>query len=174
MTGLSRLFPNSRRFNAYNMEYLPEDAVHQVDSVVGAFMMVRSEAIQQVGLLDETFFMYGEDLDWAKRIKDAGWENWYNGAVEITHVKEAASRSSIKSRIDFYEAMWIFYRKHYRATTGWWTDKLIRIGITGKGSIDIGLHLWRFCSDRRTNKTDHVRTAKVEQVARPATGAPES
>ena len=118
MTGLSRLFPSSPRFNAYNLEYLPEDAVHQVDSVVGAFMMVRREAIQQAGLLDESFFMYGEDLDWAKRIKDAGWEVWYNGAVAITHVKEAASQAKSKSRIDFYEAMWIFYRKHYQTGHG--------------------------------------------------------
>jgi GT2 family glycosyltransferase len=86
VVGLSKLFPNSRRFNAYNMAFYAEDAVHPVDSVVGAFMLVRREAIAQAGLLDEGFFMYGEDLDWAKRIKDAGWEVWYNGRVEITHV----------------------------------------------------------------------------------------
>ncbi|MBK8045822.1 MAG: glycosyltransferase family 2 protein [Anaerolineales bacterium] len=97
MTGLSRLFPQSRRFNAYNLEYLPEDAVHPVDSVVGAYMQIRREAILAAGLLDERFFMYGEDLDWAKRIKDAGWEVWYNGQTEITHVKEAASRQSAKA-----------------------------------------------------------------------------
>ena len=96
MVGLSRLFPHSQRFNAYNLEYLPEDAVHPVDSVVGAYMQVRREAILDAGLLDESFFMYGEDLDWAKRIKDAGWEVWYNGQVEITHVKAAASRQSAK------------------------------------------------------------------------------
>jgi N-acetylglucosaminyl-diphospho-decaprenol L-rhamnosyltransferase len=157
MTGLSRLFPQSKRFNAYNLEYLPEDGLHQVDSVVGAFMMVRREAIQQVGLLDESFFMYGEDLDWAKRIKDAGWENWYNGSVEITHVKEASSRQSIKSRIDFYEAMWIFYRKHYQRDSGWLTDKLIRIGVVGKGSLDVGRHFWRFCSVR---ENEHIAQAK--------------
>ncbi|MGB5050554.1 MAG: glycosyltransferase family 2 protein, partial [Caldilineaceae bacterium] len=65
MTGLSRLFPRNKVFNAYNLEYLPEDAVHPVDAVVGAYMQVRREVIQQVGLLDETYFMYGEDLDWA-------------------------------------------------------------------------------------------------------------
>ncbi len=145
MTGLSRLFSSSPRFNAYNMEYLPEDGVYHVDSVVGAFMLVRSDAIRQVGLLDEAFFMYGEDLDWSKRIKDAGWEVWYNGEVEVTHVKEAASQASIKSRIDFYEAMWIFYRKHYQAETGWFLNALIRFGISVKGGLDIGTHLWRYC-----------------------------
>ncbi|CAN5852016.1 glycosyltransferase family 2 protein [soil metagenome] len=145
MLGLSRLFPHSQRFNAYNMEFLPEDAVHPVDSVVGAYMQIRREAILQVGLLDESFFMYGEDLDWAKRIKDANWQVWYNGKVEITHVKEAASRQSSKSRIDFYEAMWIFYRKHYRHQTSWLLDKLIMLAVVGKGGLDVMRHLWRFC-----------------------------
>ena len=173
MTGLSRMFPKSRRFNAYNLEYLPEDAVHQVDSVVGAFMMVRGEAIQQVGLLDEAFFMYGDDLDWAKRIKDAGWDNWYNGSVEIAHVKEASSQASIKSRIDFYEAMWIFYRKHYREGTGWLLDMLIRIGIAGKGSVDTGMHLWRYCSDRGRRSSAIDSNQQGSKIATPATGAPD-
>jgi len=145
MTGLSRLFPRSRRFNAYNLEYLPEDAVHAVDSVVGAYMQVRADALAQVGLLDERFFMYGEDLDWAKRIKDAGWQVWYNGRVEITHVKEAASSQSAKARVDFYEAMWLFYAKHYRATTSCLLDWAILLGIVAKGSLDVGRHLWRYC-----------------------------
>jgi N-acetylglucosaminyl-diphospho-decaprenol L-rhamnosyltransferase len=147
ITGLSRLFPNSRRFNAYNLEYLPEDAVHPVDSVVGAYMQMRREAVAEVGLLDEAFFMYGEDLDWAKRFKDAGWEVWYNGKSEITHVKEAASSQSTKSRIDFHEAMWIFYRKHYQAEMPWFLDKLILFGIVAQGSLDIARRLWRFCRE---------------------------
>jgi len=147
MVGLSRLFPNSRRFNAYNLEYLPEDAVHEVDSVVGAYMQVRREAIDRAGLLDEAFFMYGEDLDWAKRIKDSGWQVWYNGAVEMTHVKMAASRQSPKSRIDFYEAMWIFYAKHYRATTARWLEWLILLGIVIKGGLDVSMHLWHYCRE---------------------------
>lgn len=144
MAGLSKIFPKSRRFNAYNLGYYAEDAVHPVDSVTGAFMLLRREAIAQVGLLDEDFFMYGEDLDWAKRIKDAGWEVWYNGQVEITHVKEAASRQSSKSRIDFHEASWIFYTKHYRQQTNWWLDKAIKMGIVVQGGLDVARHLWDF------------------------------
>ncbi len=159
MIGLSRLFPRSRRFNAYNLEYLPEEAVHPVDSVVGAYMQVRREAILAVGLLDERFFMYGEDLDWAKRIKDAGWEIWYNGAVEITHVKEAASRQSAKARIDFYEAMWLFYQKHYQRDANWLLDKAILAGIVGKGGLDVAAHLWRYCRGAR-----HPVAAAVGQV----------
>ncbi len=170
MTGLSRLFPHSRRFNAYNLEYLPEDAVHPVDSVVGAYMQVRREAILDAGLLDEAFFMYGEDLDWAKRIKDAGWEVWYNGAVELTHVKEAASSQSPKARIDFYEAMWIFYAKHYRRTTGWWLDKAIRLGIVAKGGFDVARHLWRYTA--RAGGFGPVITTPPAAQNAPAEAAP--
>ncbi len=159
MVGLSRLFPRSRRFNAYNLEYLPENAVHPVDAVVGAYMQVRGAAIAQAGLLDESFFMYGEDLDWAKRIKDAGWEVWYNGQVEITHVKEAASSQSAKSRIDFYEAMWLFYAKHYRQETNWLLDKVIRLGIVAKGGADVSRHLWRYCRPGRPSTKMHSGAA---------------
>ena len=148
MTRLSRLFPRSKRFNAYNLSYLPEDAVHPVDSVVGAYMQVRTPAILEVGLLDEAYFMYGEDLDWAKRIKGAGWEVWYNGEVEITHVKEASSRRSRKARRAFYEAMWIFYRKHYRANSSWLLDKLIWLSISLIGGIDIAIRLWKLRQKR--------------------------
>ncbi|HID63281.1 MAG TPA: glycosyltransferase family 2 protein, partial [Anaerolineae bacterium] len=81
MVGLSKLFPRSRRFGRYNVTYLDPDEVAEVDSVVGAFMLVRAEALKQVGLLDESFFMYGEDLDWAYRIKKAGWKVYYNPRV---------------------------------------------------------------------------------------------
>lgn len=148
MTRLSRLFPRSKRFNAYNLSYLPEDAVHPVDSVVGAYMQVRTQAILEVGLLDEAYFMYGEDLDWAKRIKSAGWEVWYNGEVEITHVKEASSRRSRKARRAFYEAMWIFYRKHYRANSSWVLDKLIWLSIALIGGVDIAIRLWKLRQKR--------------------------
>jgi len=148
MTRLSRLFPQSMRFNAYNLSYLPEDAVHPVDSVVGAYMQVRTQAILEVGLLDEAYFMYGEDLDWAKRIKSAGWEVWYNGQVEITHVKEASSRKSRKARRAFYEAMWIFYRKHYRANSSWVLDKLIWLSIALIGGLDIAIRLWKLRQER--------------------------
>lgn len=164
MIGLSRLFPRSRRFNAYNLEYLPEEAVHPVDSVVGAYMQVRREVILAVGLLDERFFMYGEDLDWAKRIKDAGWEIWYNGAVEITHVKEAASRQSAKARIDFYEAMWLFYQKHYQRNTNWLLDKAILAGIVGKGGLDVTAHLWRYCRGARRPAAAPVGQVNVDSV----------
>ncbi len=129
MVGLSRLFPKSRRFGRYNLTYLDPDEEAEVDSVVGAFMLVRREVIVQVGLLDESFFMYGEDLDWAFRIKQAGWRILYTPQVTVLHVKRAASRQSSRARVEFWRAMEIFYRKHYAAETPWLLHVLILAAI---------------------------------------------
>jgi N-acetylglucosaminyl-diphospho-decaprenol L-rhamnosyltransferase len=137
MVGLSRLFPRSRRFGRYNMTYLDPDQGAEVDSVVGAFMMVRYEAIEQVGLLDEAFFMYGEDLDWAYRMRQAGWKAYYHPEVVVRHYKRAASRQSARARDEFYRAMLIFYRKHYRAQTPAWLHWLILAGLILKGGRPI-------------------------------------
>lgn len=129
MIGLSKLFPNSPLFGRYNMTFADPDKLLEVDAVVGAFMMVRREAIAQAGLLDETYFMYGEDLDWAYQIKANRWKIYYNPAVTVLHVKRAASRHSAKAQIEFYRAMDIFYRKFYAKTTPFWLHSLIILGI---------------------------------------------
>ena len=136
MTGLSRLFPNSPRFGQYNLTYLDPDQLTEVDSVVGAFMLIRRETIQQVGLLDETFFMYGEDLDWAYRIKDAGWKIYYNPAVTVLHVKKASTRQNPRAQIEFYRAMGIFYRKHFAAQTSWWLHMLIVSAVSARMKLE--------------------------------------
>lgn len=143
MTGLSKLFPRSPRFGRYNLTYLDPDQLTEVDSVVGAFMMVRREAIEQAGLLDESFFMYGEDLDWAYRIKQHGWRVWYNPAVTVLHIKEAASKHSDRARYEFYRAMVIFYHKHYQAQTPFWLHWLILAGIAVRCRLDMGLRALR-------------------------------
>jgi N-acetylglucosaminyl-diphospho-decaprenol L-rhamnosyltransferase len=129
MVGLSRLFPHSRRFGRYNLTYLSPEVETEVDSVVGAFMMVRREAIAQVGLMDESFFMYGEDLDWAFAIKQAGWEVRYNPDVTVLHIKRAASRMSQRAQIAFQESMLLFYHKHYAAVTPPLLGRLVVFGI---------------------------------------------
>ncbi len=129
LTGLSGLFPKSRRFGRYNLTYLDPDVETEVDSVVGAYMQVRREAIAQVGLLDERFFMYGEDLDWAFEIKKAGWTVRYNPRVQVLHVKRAASRQSHRAQVAFHESMWLFYHKHYAATTPPVLGALVETGI---------------------------------------------
>jgi len=137
--GLSKLFPDNHRFARYNLTYLPEDQETEVDSVVGAFMLVRSEALEAAGLLDEAFFMYGEDLDWAFRIKQAGWKIWYYPQVIVYHHKGAASRGNVRVRRAFYDAMAIFVRKHYKAQTNPLLYAAIMAGIGVKGGIDVGL-----------------------------------
>jgi GT2 family glycosyltransferase len=114
MTLLSRVFPRSRRFGAYNLTYLDEHQEAEIDSPCGAFMMVRAGLRESVGLLDERYFMYGEDLDWAYRIKQAGWKIMYVPSARATHIKRAASRSNrVRTIRAFHQAMRIFYRDHY-------------------------------------------------------------
>ncbi len=135
--GLSKLFPNNERFAQYNLTFLPEDEEAEVDSVVGAFMMVRSEAVEAVGLLDESFFMHGEDLDWAYRIKQKGYKIWYYPQVHVLHHKGAASKGNPRVRVAFYQSMAIFVRKHYRAETPTWMYWAIMVGIALKGGVDV-------------------------------------
>ena len=148
MVGLSRLFPHSPRFGRYNMTFLDENELAEVDSVVGAFMMVRTAALRQVGLLDELFWMYGEDLDWAKRIKDAGWQVIYNPSVTVLHVKRASSKQNPRAQREFYRAMPLFYYKHYRDQTPFWLHWLILAGLALRG----GRALWPDLRDYRSRK----------------------
>lgn len=119
-TGLAKLFPKSKLFNRYNLEYLDEDEVYEIDSCVGAFEMIRREAMEQIGLLDDSFYMYGEDIDWCYRAKQAGWQVWYYPKTIILHYKGYLSgKSKTKKRHnprpiwEFHRAMILFYYKHY-------------------------------------------------------------
>jgi GT2 family glycosyltransferase len=134
---LSKLFPRSPRFGRYNLTHLDPDQLTEVDSVNGAFMMIRAQTIEQVGLLDESFFFGGEDLDWAYRIKAAGWKVYYNPAVVVQHVKRASFRKNPQAAYEFERAMWLFYRKHYQATTPRWLDALICLGLAVRGGMPL-------------------------------------
>jgi len=113
--GFSRLFPKVPHFNQYQLGYLDENEQYPVDCLVGAFMLVRKEAIDQVGGLDESFFMYGEDVDWCYRIKQAGWGIHYYPYTTIVHYKGASSRRKpFKIIYEFHRAMILFHNKHYR------------------------------------------------------------
>jgi len=140
-SGLGKLFPRSPRFGRYNMTFLDPMAIEEVDSVVGAFMLVRGEVLRRVGLLDEDFFMYGEDLDWALRIKQAGWKILYNGQVVVHHYKRASSRQrNTQSLIAFYQAMLIFFRKHYAPRTILPVRWLVVAAIYSRASVALVLN----------------------------------
>ena len=129
--GLARLFPRSPRFARYNLLYVDPNQPMDVDSVCGAFMLTRREAVEQVGLLDETFHMYGEDLDWAYRMKQARWRIRYQPSVVVLHYKGQSSRQrSTQSLLAFYHAMHVFYEKHYAPTRPMLFNALVHAAIT--------------------------------------------
>jgi N-acetylglucosaminyl-diphospho-decaprenol L-rhamnosyltransferase len=138
MSGLSRLFPASPRFGRYNLTYLPEDQTTEVDSVVGAFMLMRGQALNQVGLMDEQFFMYAEDLDLCYRMKQRGWQVWYNADVTVLHYKGQSSRQrSTFANAHFYRTMRLFHDKHFKEQTFFLVNWLIyaAIGLMGGWAV---------------------------------------
>jgi N-acetylglucosaminyl-diphospho-decaprenol L-rhamnosyltransferase len=150
LLGLSRLFPRSRRFGRYNLTYLDPSLEAEVDSVVGACMMVRREAIEQVGLLDEAFFLYGEDLDWAYRIKQHGWTVMYVPRATILHHKGESSRQqSTLMTLAFYDAMRIFYRKHYARQHPIVVNVLVEAAILARCGVSLAKNGLRPAGRRR-------------------------
>lgn len=112
--GLAALFPKSRLFGRYHLGFLSKEEVHRIDVLSGAFMLMRKEALDKVGLLDEDFFMYGEDIDLSYRIQKGGYENYYYPDTQIIHYKgESTKKSSVNYVFVFYNAMIIFARKHF-------------------------------------------------------------
>ena len=113
MTGLTALFPKSRLFGRYYMRYLDENEVNEIEIISGAYMMLRREALNRVGLLDEDFFMYGEDIDLSYRVLKGGYKNYFL-PVRMLHYKgESTVKNSYRYVYTFYEAMRLFFRKHY-------------------------------------------------------------
>lgn len=112
--GLSALFPRSRIFGRYHLGHLDREKIHEVEVLSGAFMLIRNEVLDKIGLLDETFFMYGEDIDISYRILKGGYKNYYYPGTRIIHYKgESTKKSSINYVFVFYRAMIIFARKHF-------------------------------------------------------------
>jgi N-acetylglucosaminyl-diphospho-decaprenol L-rhamnosyltransferase len=135
---LSRLFPRSRRFGQYNLTYLDDLRETDIDSPCGAFMLVRAETIAEVGLLDERYFMYGEDLDWSFRMKQAGWRITYTPIATVHHVKRASSSKKRSRTIrHFHDAMRIFYRDHYQAAYPRWVSWLTYASISIRERLEL-------------------------------------
>ena len=128
--GLAQLFPRSKKFGQYHLGHLSKDKNHEIEILSGAFMMIRKKVLDQIGLLDESFFMYGEDIDLSYRITQANYKNYYLSDTSIIHYKgESTKKSSINYVFVFYRAMAIFAEKHFSNKNARLFSSLINIAI---------------------------------------------
>lgn len=132
MSGLCMLFPKSRLFGHYYMQYLDQDSPQPIEIVSGACMFLRRTVLDQVGILDDEFFMYGEDIDLSYRILTAGHTNYYIPATILHYKGESTNKASFRYVNTFYKAMLIFFRKHY-GHYNFFYSLGIRIAITLRG-----------------------------------------
>jgi len=136
--GLSRLFPRSKIFGRYHLGHLNENETHEIEILPGAFMFMRREALDKSGLLDESFFMYGEDIDLSYRILKCGYKNYYYPQTTIIHYKgESTKKGSINYVLVFYKAMMIFARKHFSKKNASLYIFLIYIAIYFRAGLSI-------------------------------------
>ena len=136
--GLSRIFPKSKKFGAYHLGYLDEYEINQIDVLSGAFLCISKSALEKVGLLDETFFMYGEDIDFSYRITQEGFKNYYFPETTIIHYKgESTKKSSINYVFVFYKAMVIFAEKHFSKKNAKVFSLAIHLAIYFRASLAI-------------------------------------
>ncbi len=127
---LDRLFPRSRTFGGYNLTFMDPDGEYEVDAIVGAFMFFRRETLEEVGVLDENFFMFGEDLDWCYRVRRSDWKILYVGSKEVLHIKGASTRQNPQlMNSHFHRAMLIFHKKHLERHYPFFINWLVSIGI---------------------------------------------
>ncbi|MEE4260998.1 MAG: glycosyltransferase [Bacteroidales bacterium] len=130
MFGISSMFPRSKRFSKYHLGYLDENKIHEVEILSGAFMLLRKKVLDEIGLLDETFFMYGEDIDLSYRVIKAGYKNYYFPKTRIIHYKgESTKKSSVNYVLVFYNAMVIFAKKHFTYKSARLFTHLINLAI---------------------------------------------
>ena len=136
--GLAKIFPRSKKFARYYLGHLDNDKTNEIEILPGAFMFMRKEALKKTGLLDETFFMYGEDIDLSYRIIKAGYKNYYFPETTIIHYKgESTKKGSINYVIVFYKAMIIFAKKHFSKSYIRYFSLLINLAIYFRASLSI-------------------------------------
>lgn len=144
MFGLSSLFPRSKRFARYHLGHLNKDKIHKIEILPGAFMMIRKTVLDEIGLLDESFFMYGEDIDLSYRIIKAGYNNYYFPETRIIHYKgESTKKGSVNYVLVFYNAMVIFAKKHFTIKNARLFTFLINIAIYFRATIALLTRFWK-------------------------------
>lgn len=143
MSGLAKLFPKSRTFGVYHQGFLDEFKTNKVDILSGAFMMIKKEVLEKVGLLDESFFMYGEDIDLSYRIVKAGYDNYYFADTTIIHYKgESTKKHSVNYVKIFYQAMAKFAGKHFSRQQGILFSSLINMAIFARAAVAVIVRLF--------------------------------
>lgn len=139
--GLSNLFPKSKVFGKYHLGFLDKEKTHEVDVLAGAFMFLRTSALEKVGMLDETFFMYGEDIDLSYRLTLGGYKNYYYPHTRIIHYKgESTKKDSVNYVFVFYNAMIIFAKKHFSSKSARLFAFLINMAIYLRAGISLFSH----------------------------------
>jgi len=142
--GLSKLFPKSKIFGKYNLSYLDENKTYEVDAICGAFMFIPKKVLDKVGLFDEDYFMYGEDLDLCFRIKKAGYKIYYFPEVTTIHFKGESTRKTNLSYVNnFYGAMKIFVKKNFTGSSRI-LSSLLQIGIYGRLLFSYSKRFFRY------------------------------
>jgi len=130
ISGLIRLFPHSKRIAAYYMGHLDEDEVNEIEIMPGAYLMFRREVYDKIGGLDESYFMYGEDIDMSWRIHLAGWKNYYLPTTHIIHYKgESTKKGSMNYVYTFYNAMVIFVKRYFSGSNARLFNILLQVAI---------------------------------------------
>ena len=140
MTGLSSLFPKSRTFGKYYMKYLDPDEANPIEVISGAFNMLRRSALDKIGLLDEDFFMYGEDIDLSYRMLLGGWQNYYLPYYILHYKGESTAKTSFRYVHVFYNAMLIFFNKHF-GKKYLFLGYLIRLAVIIRAMMDMIIQL---------------------------------
>lgn len=149
---LPKLFPRSRRFGAYNLTYRDPNEEYDVDAVVGAFMLIRREVLEDIGLLDESYWMYGEDLDFCLRARSAGWRTRYYPRVRALHLKGESSRGrSLRCTYEFFRSMHVFYAKHQAPRAPAALNALVTAGIVSIGALSLAVDRLRPVAWRRVS-----------------------
>ncbi len=138
MLGLAKMFPKSNWFGRYNLTHLNPDMAYEVEAISGSCMFIRRAALEEVGTLDETFFMYGEDLDWCYRFGKSNWKVYYTPETSIVHYKGESSKvAAWDTMTHFYKAMDIFARKHFKGSSRFPLHWILRGGILLRYIISI-------------------------------------
>lgn len=133
---LDKIFPKSKTFGKYNLTYIDENEVSEVECISGAFMMIKKSVLDKVGFLDERFFMHSEDIDLCFRIKEAGYKIFYYPKVDILHLKGQSGKKSSEEVMKYlHNSMWLFYEKHYSKKNGPVFNKLVKLGISLKYNL---------------------------------------